>query len=36
MEMLISAAVIYWVLSAVFELLQARIEKHFGKGVTVR
>jgi polar amino acid transport system permease protein len=36
MEMLIVAAVIYWALSFVFELLQARIEKHYGKGVRVR
>ncbi|HEX6012972.1 MAG TPA: hypothetical protein VFY87_14465 [Geminicoccaceae bacterium] len=35
MEMLISAAVIYWGLSAAFELLQARLEKRFGKGVAV-
>lgn len=35
MEMLISAALIYWALSAVFELVQARIEQHFGKGVRV-
>lgn len=35
MEMLITAALIYWALSIVFELLQARIEKHYGKGVRV-
>lgn len=33
MEMLIAAALVYWALSAVFEVVQARIEKHFGKGV---
>jgi polar amino acid transport system permease protein len=33
MEMLISAALIYWLLSAVFEVIQSRIERHFGKGV---
>jgi polar amino acid transport system permease protein len=33
MEMLITAAIIYWMLSAVFEVIQARIERHFGKGV---
>lgn len=35
MEMLIVAAVIYWLLSFAFELLQARIERKFGKGVRV-
>jgi polar amino acid transport system permease protein len=30
-EMLITASMIYWVLSIVLELAQARIEKHFGK-----
>jgi polar amino acid transport system permease protein len=30
-EMLITAALIYWFLSFVFELVQARIEHHFGK-----
>ena len=34
MEMLITAAIIYWVLSAVFELIQSRIEKKLGKGVS--
>ena len=34
MEMLITAAIIYWVLSAVFELIQSRIERKFGKGVS--
>jgi polar amino acid transport system permease protein len=33
MEMLISAALIYWGLSAFFEVLQARLERHYGKGV---
>ena len=32
MEMLISAALIYWALSAVFEVVQARLERHYGKG----
>ncbi|WP_225773130.1 amino acid ABC transporter permease [Inquilinus sp. Marseille-Q2685] len=36
MEMLIVAALIYWAMSAVFELVQARIEKRFGKGVSAR
>ncbi len=30
-EMLITAAVIYWIISFCFELIQARIEKHYGK-----
>jgi polar amino acid transport system permease protein len=34
LEMLISAAAIYWLLSLVFELVQARLERRFGKGVT--
>lgn len=34
MEMLIAAALIYWGMSAVFELVQSRIERKFGKGVT--
>ncbi|MEO3433246.1 amino acid ABC transporter permease [Inquilinus sp. CAU 1745] len=33
MEMLIAAALIYWAMSMVFELIQARIEKRFGKGI---
>jgi len=33
MEMLITAALIYWALSGAFELVQARIERHYGKGV---
>ena len=35
-EMLITAAIIYWIMSAAFEVIQARIEKKFGKGVQVR
>lgn len=35
MEMLITAAVIYWALSAFFEVIQARIEKRMGKGVRI-
>lgn len=31
-EMLITAAVIYWIVSIVFELVQARIEAYYGKG----
>jgi len=34
-EMLITAALIYWAMSAVFEIVQARIERKFGKGVAV-
>lgn len=34
MEMLIAAALIYWGMSAVFELVQSRIERKFGKGIT--
>ncbi len=30
-EMLITAALIYWAISFVFELVQARIERHYGK-----
>jgi polar amino acid transport system permease protein len=33
-EMLITAAIVYWILSIVFELIQARIEAHYGKGAT--
>lgn len=33
LEMLITAALIYWLISVVFELIQSRIEAHFGKGV---
>jgi polar amino acid transport system permease protein len=35
MEMLVTAALIYWVLSAMLELIQSRIERKFGKGVSV-
>ena len=31
LEMLITAAVIYWIISFAFELVQARIERHYGK-----
>src|SRR5690606_8107703 len=31
-EFLIAAAVIYWIMSVVFEVVQARIENHYGKG----
>lgn len=34
-EMLITAAVIYWTLSAFFEVIQSRIERRMGKGVEV-
>ena len=30
-EFLIAAAVIYWIMSVIFELAQARIERHYGK-----
>jgi polar amino acid transport system permease protein len=33
MEMLIAAALIYWALSIVFELIQYRLERRFGRGV---
>jgi polar amino acid transport system permease protein len=32
MEMLISAAAIYWLMSICFELVQARLERRFGRG----
>ena len=32
LEMLITAAIIYWIISIVFELIQARIEAYYGKG----
>ncbi|MHC8492816.1 amino acid ABC transporter permease [Thalassospira sp. SM2505] len=35
MEMLISAAIIYWAMSGIFEYIQSRIEKKLGKGVRV-
>ncbi|MGF1632159.1 MAG: amino acid ABC transporter permease [Kiloniellaceae bacterium] len=31
-EFLIAAAVIYWIMSVVFEVLQSRLEAHYGKG----
>ena len=31
-EFLIAAAVIYWIMYVVFEVVQARIENHYGKG----
>jgi polar amino acid transport system permease protein len=31
LEMLISAALIYWILSIMFELIQSKIERHYGK-----
>ena len=34
MEMLITAALIYWAMSVAFEYAQARLERRFGKGVT--
>jgi len=33
MEMLITAALIYWVMSIVFELVQFRLERRFGRGI---
>lgn len=30
-EMLITAAIIYWIISFIFELVQSRIEAHYGK-----
>jgi polar amino acid transport system permease protein len=32
MEMLLTAAVLYWAMSIVFELLQGRIERYYGRG----
>jgi polar amino acid transport system permease protein len=32
LEMLITAAIIYWIISIAFELIQGRIETYFGKG----
>ncbi len=32
LEMLITAALVYWLLSIVFELIQSRIEAHYAKG----
>ena len=36
MEMLITAAAIYWLMSIVFELVQQRLERRFGRGHAVR
>jgi polar amino acid transport system permease protein len=36
MEMLSAAALIYWGLSIVFEVVQVRLERRFGKGVIAR
>lgn len=33
LEMLITAAILYWIISFTFEMVQARIERHYGKGV---
>jgi polar amino acid transport system permease protein len=33
MEMLLAAALIYWGMSIVFEIIQARLEVRFGRGV---
>jgi polar amino acid transport system permease protein len=35
MEMLLAAALIYWVLSILFEVFQARLERRFGRGVAI-
>jgi polar amino acid transport system permease protein len=35
-EMLTTAAIIYWVMSLALELIQARMERHFGKGYVRR
>jgi polar amino acid transport system permease protein len=35
MEMLLAAALIYWALSIVFEIVQFRLERRFGRGVAV-
>jgi hypothetical protein len=32
MEMLLTAAALYWAMSIVFELLQVRIERYYGRG----
>jgi polar amino acid transport system permease protein len=36
LEMLVSAAAIYWLLSLGFELVQARLERRFGRGIAGR
>ena len=33
MEMLITAALIYWAMSIVLEIVQFRLERRFGRGV---
>ena len=35
MEMLLTAALIYWAMSIVFEMVQFRLERRFGRGVAV-
>jgi polar amino acid transport system permease protein len=35
-EMLTTAAIIYWILSIGFEIIQARLEAHYGKGFKER
>jgi polar amino acid transport system permease protein len=35
MEMMIAAALIYWALSSLFEILQARLEKKFGRCIAI-
>jgi len=35
-EMLTTAAIIYWVISLGLELIQARMERHYGKGYARR
>jgi polar amino acid transport system permease protein len=35
MEMLLAAALIYWALSIIFEIVQFRLERRFGRGVAV-
>jgi polar amino acid transport system permease protein len=32
MEMLLAAALIYWAMSIIFEVVQARLEARFGRG----
>jgi polar amino acid transport system permease protein len=32
LEMLIAAAIIYWIMSICFEMVQTRIEAYYGKG----
>jgi polar amino acid transport system permease protein len=32
LEMLVTAAIIYWILSAVFEAIQSRLERHYRRG----